>query len=123
MAIPASSNPDITINYHWRFFFLTSSVHSFLSIRIAFGTSFDQFQSNQTNKVVKMMGAWYEATALHQVVAAWTSMGIVPILGAKGQKYVQVDRARARAVLAWGMETPANPFGSAGLHRIRLHTA
>jgi hypothetical protein len=85
--------------------------------------SFDQFETKQTNKVVKMMGAWYQATAPHQVVSAWTSMGIVPVLGPNGQRYVRVDRLRARAVRGWGTEPPVNPFGQAGLHRIRLATA
>jgi hypothetical protein len=32
---------------------------------------FDILPSTQSNKVVKMMGIWYRATAPHQVVSVW----------------------------------------------------
>jgi hypothetical protein len=43
--------------------------------------SFAKLPSEQSNKVIKMMGAWYQATAPHQVIAAWLTMRLVPYRG------------------------------------------
>jgi hypothetical protein len=42
--------------------------------------TFGIFPSAQSNKVIKMMGTWYQATVPHQVVSAWASMGLNPFL-------------------------------------------
>jgi hypothetical protein len=89
---------------------------------------FGQFTFNflptaQSNKVVKMMGAWYQATALHQIVAAWMSMGLIPFRGDDGIAYLRLDRSPARNVRGW-VHGPPQPvsFGAAGRQRVRLPT-
>jgi hypothetical protein len=76
--------------------------------------TFDALPSAQSNKVVKMMGAWYQATAPHQIVSAWLSMGFMPIRGVDGVVHLKVDRNLARAVRGWGEEnSQILPFGPA----------
>jgi hypothetical protein len=45
---------------------------------------FHELKSDQSNKVMKMMGAWYQATAPHQAIATWLSMGLIPFRGDDG---------------------------------------
>jgi hypothetical protein len=33
--------------------------------------TFNYLPTEQSNKVIKMMGAWYQATVPHQVISAW----------------------------------------------------
>jgi hypothetical protein len=63
--------------------------------------AFDSLPTAQSNKIIKMMGAWYQATAPHQVISAWLSMGVVPYRGVDGQKYASVQREKARRVRGW----------------------
>jgi hypothetical protein len=60
--------------------------------------TFDAVKSAPSKKVRKTMGAWCQATAPHQIVSAWMSMGLIPYRGRDGLVYLRVDRARARAV-------------------------
>jgi hypothetical protein len=86
--------------------------------------TFDRLPSAQSNKIIKMMGAWYQATAPHQVISAWLSMGVVPFRGEDGEKYIGVDRANARAVRGWTTGAPQLlPFGAPGRRRVRLSRA
>jgi hypothetical protein len=87
-------------------------------------STFNALTSAQSNKVIRMMGAWYQATAPHQVIAAWLSAGLVPFRGADHVVYLRVDRSRARGVRGWGVDDPQiQPFGPAGQRRVRLPRA
>jgi hypothetical protein len=95
---------------------------TFLLLKRYFGQyTFDMLPTAQSNKIVKIMGAWYQATAPHQVVSAWISMGLVPFRGKDGVVYLQMDRARARNIRGWraGPPQPVS-FGPSGRRRIRL---
>jgi hypothetical protein len=86
--------------------------------------TFDLLPSSQSNKVIKTMAAWYQATAPHQIVAAWLSMGLVPFRGDDSLIYLRVDHGRARAVRGWGQDHPEiAPIGPAGQRQIRLPRA
>jgi hypothetical protein len=57
----------------------------FSLLKRSFGQyTFDILPTAQSNKIVKIMGAWYQATAPHQVVSAWILMGLVPFRGKDG---------------------------------------
>jgi hypothetical protein len=68
--------------------------------------TFDLLPSSQSNKVIKMIGAWYQETARHQIIAPWLSMGLVPFRGDDNLICLRVDRGRAREVRGWGQDHP-----------------
>jgi hypothetical protein len=63
---------------------------------------FDSLPSTQSDKTIKMMSAWYQATAPNQTVSNWASMGLIPFRGPNRVGYLRVDRAYARTVGRWG---------------------
>jgi hypothetical protein len=83
--------------------------------------TFDLLPSSQSNKVIKMMGAWYQATVSHQIVAASLSMGFASFRGDDNLIYLRMDRGRVRAVREWKQDHPEiAPFGAAGQRGIHL---
>jgi hypothetical protein len=73
------------------------------------GFTFHELKSDQLNKVIKMIGAWYQTTAPHQVVSAWLSMGSFPF----------------EATMEWfifeSIDRELEPFGG-GVNKNYLHS-
>jgi hypothetical protein len=85
---------------------------------------FSYLRTEQSHKMIQIMGAWYQATAPHQVISEWFLMGVIPFRGQDGQKYVRIDRTKARSVRGCTEGLPQMPpFGLGGSKRIRLPRA
>ena len=56
--------------------------------------TFDKFASKQSNQVIKMLGAWYQATAPHLIISAFVASGMNPYLS-NNQIYWNVDLRKA----------------------------
>ena len=56
--------------------------------------TFDKFASKQSNQVIKMLGAWYQATAPHLIISAFVASGMNPYLN-NNQIYWNVDLRKA----------------------------
>jgi hypothetical protein len=54
-----------------------------------------------SNKPVRILGAWFAASAPHHNVEAFMNVGLIP-LEAQGQFYLRVDRGEARRVRGLG---------------------
>jgi hypothetical protein len=59
-------------------------------------SKFNKLQNPQSNKIVRMMSAWYQASAPHHNVVAFQNLGLIPALGADGVFYLRFDRASCR---------------------------
>jgi hypothetical protein len=78
-------------------------------------------RSRQCQKLVRLLGAWHQATSPQQVVSAFVAMGFVPFLGEDNVLYMRVNRGRATQVRSWEAHDPEPlEFGRGGGRKIRL---
>jgi hypothetical protein len=68
--------------------------------RFMSGGQFRHLSSKQSNKFVKMRGAWHQATS-HLVVSALAAMRLIPMSGSDGEPYMCVDRERTTKIRRW----------------------
>jgi hypothetical protein len=79
--------------------------------------------SNQVQKIVKMLGAWHQATAPHLIVSAFTAMGLIPFTSGDGHVYMRLGRQRAKQIrLCAGQDPHPMDIEEGGNRRIRLPT-
>jgi hypothetical protein len=77
--------------------------------------------SRQSQKLGRMLGAGHQATSRHQLVSAFTAMGLVPFLGEDNVLYMWVDRGREPTVRSrGGHDLESLEFGRGGGRRICL---
>jgi hypothetical protein len=79
--------------------------------------------SNQSQRIVKMLGAWHQATDPHFIVSVFTAVGLIPFMGGDGLVYMRLDRQRATRIRTWAGQNP-HPInvGESGNRKIRLPT-
>jgi hypothetical protein len=58
-------------------------------------------RSRHSQNLVRILGAWNQATSPHQVVSAFIIMELVYFLGEDDALYIRVDRGRAMQVQSW----------------------
>jgi hypothetical protein len=80
---------------------------------------FQLMQSKQSNQIVKMMGAWYQATAPHLVMSAFNAAGFVQFMR-NGEIYMKVDREKAKRIRKWSFEGNNSVLGDDATKRISL---
>jgi hypothetical protein len=54
--------------------------------------------SNQSQKIVKMLGEWHQATDPHLVVSTFIAMGLIPFMGGDRLVYMRLDRQQATRI-------------------------
>lgn len=85
-------------------------------------SKFERLSNPQSNKIVRILGAWFAASVPHYNVEAFMSMGLIPE-DRGGQIFLKVVPEEARRVRGIGMadvQPPGDLFGSDGQRRVRL---
>jgi hypothetical protein len=59
-------------------------------------TRFDKLGNPQSKKIVRMMAAFYQASAPHQNAMAFENLGLIPFMGADKLFYLRFDRGTCR---------------------------
>jgi hypothetical protein len=88
-------------------------------------SKFTRLHSQQSNKLVRMLGAWFAASAPHHNVEAFISVGLVSF-EAHGRFYLRVVRGETRRVRGLGEaghEIPEAPLPGEARRRYRLATS
>jgi hypothetical protein len=79
--------------------------------------------SDQSHKIVKILGAWHQAPAPHLVISAFAAMGLLLFMGRNNIVYLLLDRERATRIRPWGGQDPETmDVDEGGNRRIRLPT-
>jgi hypothetical protein len=79
--------------------------------------------SNQSQKIVKMLGAGHQATAPHLIVSAFTAMELIRFMGGEVLVYIRLDHQRATGIRSWaGQDPQLMDVWEGGNRRIRLPT-
>ena len=78
-------------------------------------SKFDRLSNPQSNKIVRILGAWYAASVPHHNVEAFMSMGLIPE-DRDLQIYLRVDREQARRVRGLSMADTDPPGDALGVH-------
>jgi hypothetical protein len=86
-------------------------------------SKFNRLVNRQSNKAVRMLGAWFGARALHHNVKAFMNVGLIPY-ERDGRFFLTVVPEKARRVRGPDiLEGPARPdFPPSARHRFRLRT-
>jgi hypothetical protein len=81
---------------------------------------FEHMKTAQSNKVIKILGSWFQATAPHHNVSAFMAMGLMPYRTQEGI-FLKVDRTKATKVRDYlHPQPPLISFGTDGESRSRL---
>jgi hypothetical protein len=65
-------------------------------------SKFDRLSTWQSNPVVRILGAWFSASAPHHNVEAFMSLGLIPVKRS-GQFFLALHRDQARRVRRWSV--------------------
>jgi hypothetical protein len=80
---------------------------TFAMMKQTFSASkFNQLANPQSNKIVRMLGAWFAASAPHHNVEAFMSVGLIPV-ERDGRFFLTVVPEKARRVRGSGVVEPA----------------
>jgi hypothetical protein len=85
-------------------------------------SKFGRLTSTQSNRVVRILGAWFAASAPHHNVEAFLNAGMVPA-ERDGTFYLRVEPEQARRLRTWGAsegEVPPAPLPEDAARRFRL---
>jgi hypothetical protein len=91
------------------------------------GSRFDRLANPQSNRLVRILGAWAASSSPHHNVVAFMNIGPVPFEEprASGEYYLRVERSSARGVRQWaggGEGRDGALLQSEGRRRVRLPT-
>jgi hypothetical protein len=96
---------------------------TFATLKLRYSASkFTRLTSDQSNKVVRILGAWFAASAPHHNVEAFMNADLIPIERG-GIFYLEVRPLHARRLRTWpagGGEIPPAPLPRDAARRIRL---
>jgi hypothetical protein len=81
---------------------------------------FHALENPQSNKVVKILGAWFASSAPHHNVEAFINLGLIPTM-IGDEVFLKVDREHARRVRNYEGNRP--DLGREGQQRFRLNAA
>jgi hypothetical protein len=87
-------------------------------------SKFQRLTNPQSNQVVRILGAWFAASAPHHNVEAFMSLGLIPFRESNCC-FLRVDRERARRVREWPRTSggiPAADLPPEAERRTRLPT-
>jgi hypothetical protein len=67
------------------------------------GSTFSRLDNPQSNRLVRILGAWSESSAPHHNIEAFLMVGLVPFEESlrSGEYYLRVQREAARCVRRW----------------------
>jgi hypothetical protein len=86
------------------------------------GSKFNCVSSSQSNRAVRILGAWFEASAPHHNIEAFMNLGLVPS-EQEGRFVLVVDCEHARRAREWpkpGGKIPAAPLPDGARRRTPL---
>jgi hypothetical protein len=60
--------------------------------RKLFSSRFDKSENHQSNKIERMMAAWYQLSAPHSKVMVFENLGLIPFIGPDKHFHLWFDR-------------------------------
>ena len=82
-------------------------------------STFNYLISNQSNQLIKMLGAWYQATPPHQVIIAFMAAGMRPTL-INNMHYYTIDLSLATKLRDWRVSEDGLINDNSASKRIRI---
>jgi hypothetical protein len=95
---------------------------TFAILKRSFASSrFHRLRNPQSNKIVRMLGAWFASSVPHLNVEAFMRLGLIPFAD-RGQIFVNVDPTAASRVRGGGnvQDDALAPLGREGQRRVRI---
>jgi hypothetical protein len=91
------------------------------------GSRFDRLANPQSNRLVRILGAWAASSSPHHNVVAFMNIGLVPFEEPRvsGEDYLRVELSAARGVRQWageGEDRDDAPLQPEGRRMVRLPT-